>query len=504
MYSYEDSNDREKCLGSLLLFTRVFYRLRTGREFKLTHPVGRESHILSVCRELTSVLHGDTEKLIINIPPRYGKTELVIHFIAWSLARYPDSNYMYVSYGVNLAKKQTQTVRDIINLPHYRKLFNVRVDPETSAKDFFKTMQGGSVYAAGADGTITGSGAGIQGVERFGGSIIIDDIHKPVDVTSDTVRSHTNHWYRNTLQSRKNSASTPIIFIGQRLHEDDLAQNLINTNDWKTLIIPALDENNNALHPDLHSTKDLLQMKETMPYEYAAQYQQNPQPAGGGIFKSEWFHLLEYEPKILSTFITADTAETAKNYNDASVFSFWGFYKITQANIETDMYGLHWIDCVEIRVEPKDLQDEFMQFYASCMRHSVKPRMAAIEKKSTGVTLSSVLSSMQGLQILDINRTSASGSKTSRYLEAQQYIASKQISLPMISKHTNMCIEHCAKITANNTHRNDDIADTLYDAVKIALIDKIILGRISNKRDDDNIAKIITSRQRMINIARAN
>lgn len=40
-----------------------------------------------------------------------------------------------------------------------------------------------------------------------------------------------------------------------------------------------------------------------------------------------------------------------------------------------------------------------------------------------------------------------------------------------------MCIKHMIKITANNSHRNDDICDTAYDAVKIALMDKTLYVR---------------------------
>jgi hypothetical protein len=54
---------------------------------------------------------------------------------------------------------------------------------------------------------------------------------------------------------------------------------------------------------------------------------------------------------------------------------------------------------MEIRIEPKDLQESFRDFYADCMVHPVKPLVAAIEKKSTGVTLISVLKDMRGLEI---------------------------------------------------------------------------------------------------------
>lgn len=501
-----DGEDRQKLLSSLLLFTRVFYKLRTGREFALSTPISRESHYITICRALTKIIKGEIRRLIINVPPRYGKTELLISFCAWALARYPDSNFLYISYSHSLAKKQTQTIRQVMSLMEYQRLFNVKISGETSAKDNFETTDGGSVYAAGAGGTITGRGAGIQAVGRFGGAIVIDDIHKPSEVTSDVMRQSVNDWYLNTLQSRVNDPSTPIIFIGQRLHEDDLPANLIkgyDGHDWETIILPAIDIVGNALLPTMHDKIQLSIMQDKMPYDFASQYQQNPQPAGGGIFKPEWFVVMDDEPEILGTFITGDTAETDKTYNDATVFSFWGIYRIKNLGIETDLIGLHWLDCWELWCEPKDLLNSFTQFYTDCMRYHVKPKMVALEKKSTGTTLLSLLSDFRGLNVIDIERTRASGSKTQRFLETQTYCAQKLISLPANGKHTNLCIEHMRKITANNTHRYDDIADTFADAVKIGLIDKSIMAHTVND-DGEKILKQLAASAQQNQQARTN
>lgn len=136
--------------GSLLLFTQVFYQLRTGREFSVSQPTCREPHVITLCRALTRTLQGGMPLLLINIPPRYGKTELLIHFVAWCLSRYPDSQFLYVSYSHSLAKKQTQTIRQIMTLPQYKKLFDVHLSGTSSAKDNFETTQGGCVFAAGS------------------------------------------------------------------------------------------------------------------------------------------------------------------------------------------------------------------------------------------------------------------------------------------------------------------------------------------------------------------
>jgi predicted phage terminase large subunit-like protein len=486
-------DEKYKLLQSLLLFTRVFYKLRTGREFVVSRPISREPHVITICKALTRAMKcGDIDKalvhFLINCPPRYGKTELVIHFIAWALALYPDSNFLYISYSKSLASKQTQTVRQIVHMPEYKELFGVQITRESSAKDNFETTAGGSVYAAGSAGTITGRGAGIQNCDRFGGAILIDDIHKPGEVTSDTMRGHVNDWYKSTLMSRVNSQKTPIIFIGQRLHEDDLPGKLMNGYDgseWDKTILKAIDEIGNALNPGMHDINALLKMKEVSPYEFSAQYQQEPQPSGGGIFHEDWFVKLAEEPDIYYTFITADTAETAKTHNDATVFSFWGLYKIKDGEVETDIIGLHWIDAQECWVEPKDLKPEFERFYADCMRYRVKPSVAAIEKKSTGTTLLSLLSDKRGINIYDIERSRSSGSKTDRFLSCQSYVASKRISLPAYSKHTRACIDHMIKITANDSHRFDDIADTLSDAIHLTLIDNSIGGSYTSSHSVD-------------------
>jgi len=171
-----------------------------------------------VAKALVKCHRGEIANLLVNIPPRYGKTELLIHFVAWCLARNSACNFIYTSYSHTLATKQTATIRQIVSLPEYRRLFGVELADDTQAKDNFATTEGGSVYAVGAGGSITGRGAGIANSTEFGGAIIIDDIIKPQDALSDTIRDSRNDWYKNTLLSRLNNRNTPIIFIGQRVH----------------------------------------------------------------------------------------------------------------------------------------------------------------------------------------------------------------------------------------------------------------------------------------------
>lgn len=506
--------EKAKLLGSLLHFIITFYKLRTGREFVLGQPTSRESHFITICRELTKVFYLKSNRLLINVPPGHGKSEVMIHFIAWAMAHYPDCQFLYISYSHELAAKHTATIKSIMSLPHYRKLFGIEISHDSSAKDNFMTVQGGAVKAFGSSGAITGQNAGLPNLDRFSGAAIMDDMHKPDEVHSDTIRETVKRNYKETIVQRPRGPNVPIIGIGQRLHEDDVFGNLINKYDgydWQKIILQAIDGAGNALYPNVNPIEMLRIMQETSPYVFASQFQQNPIPSGGGIFKPEWFNLMDEEPEFLKTFITADGAETSKTYNDATVFSFWGLYKIKFAGVSTNVLGIHLIDCAEIRVEPKDLQSEFTQFYMGCLQHKTPPQIAAIEKKSTGVTLCSVLKGAQGLQVIEVARTKADGSKTARYLEIQQYAASKRTSLLSHgklwqlkdNKSVNLFIEHMQKITANDTHRHDDIADTYYDAVKLGLIDQIVLRETDNKTQQDEILTQLTAQNARLTAIRS-
>lgn len=483
---YQYNEARYTLLGSFLDFTRFFYQLRTGREFKLSQPVSRESHFITISKALTKIFNGDIVNLNMNVAPRSAKTELLIHFVAWSLAIYPDSNYIYVSYAKEIAAKQTAIIRDIISLPTYRRYFNVELSNSTAAKDNFETTAGGSVYAVGAEGSITGRGAGIKNCDRFGGCIIIDDIIKPEEALSDSVRNRRNDWYKNTLISRKNdSDKTPVIIIGQRLHEEDLPGLLMDGefdgNKWDNVILKSLDDQDHPLYPETHSLDFLKKLREYSPYVFSSQYQQSPIPAGGALFKKTWFKILNELPNIIYTFILSDTAETSKTFNDATVFNFIGVYEIENYGVKTGQIGLISLHCVEIWIEPKDLKDEFLKFYQKCMEFSIKPIKAFIEKKSTGTYLVSLLKDFTGLAIIEIERNSKSGSKAERFIQCQPYVAAGLIAFMAGDQHVNMCIEHMSKITANDSHARDDIADTFCDAIKLALIDKSINGRSSSQ-----------------------
>lgn len=281
--------------ADLYFFARYMFRERRG--YKWLH----NWHHRLICDALMRVYRGETTRLIINIPPRYSKTELaVVNFIAWCLGHAPDSEFIYTSYSARLAANYSYEARGLIQHPAYANVFpELTLKDDSKAKDEWRTSSGGLVYAAGSGGTITGYGAGKERPD-FGGAIIIDDPHKADEARSDVMRRNVIDWFQNTLESRKNSPSrTPIILIMQRLHEEDLAGWLLaggNGEQWEHLNLPAINEAGEALWPAKHDIERLRMMEQASPYVFAGQYLQRPAPMAGGFFKPDRIEIVDALP----------------------------------------------------------------------------------------------------------------------------------------------------------------------------------------------------------------
>jgi predicted phage terminase large subunit-like protein len=257
-------------------------------------------HHKIICDALTRVVKGECKRLIINIPPRYSKTELaVVNFMSWCLGLYPDSEFIYTSYSARLASNYSWQTRELMATNEYQQIFpNSQLMQNSKAKDEWRTTAGGLVYAAGSGGTITGYGAG-KHRPNFGGAIIIDDPHKADEARSEIMRENVIDWYQNTLESRKNSPDTPVILIMQRLHELDLSGWLLEGNNgekWEHICLPAIKEDGTALWEAKHTIEKLREMENAAPYVFSGQYMQRPAPAEGGIFKPDQIKIIDALP----------------------------------------------------------------------------------------------------------------------------------------------------------------------------------------------------------------
>lgn len=283
----------KKCAQSLWFFTRYFFKKRNNFKFIPNW------HHIRITNALTKVYNGEIKRLIINMPPRYGKTEIsVINFPAWCLARNPDCKFIHTSYSKDLAINNSAQIRELIKSEYYQELFKLQLKGDSDAKHKWDTITNGGMYAVGSGGAITGFGAGLAR-EGFGGAIIIDDPHKPNECDSDVMRNNVIDWYQNTVQSRVNSPNTPIIIIMQRLHLSDLAGWLLDggtKEKWEHLCLPAISDDGKPLWEYKHSAADLNRLDQANSYVFSGQYLQRPIPSGGAIFKTENIKIVDAIP----------------------------------------------------------------------------------------------------------------------------------------------------------------------------------------------------------------
>lgn len=322
------------CLSTTLNFTRYFFKARFNRKF----VVG--GHHIKIAEVLDRVLSGKTKKVIINIAPRYGKTEIAVkNFIAEGLGLNPKAKFIHLSYSDDLARDNSKGVQEIMETQEYQRLFTAKPTSPNTKKWY--TEEGGGLYAVSSAGQVTGFGAGlvdmeeedglesaldelqsaIEADENFGGAIIIDDPIKPDDALSSTVREKVNKKFDTTIRNRVNSRNTPIIIIMQRLHEDDLCGYLMRQEpgEWEVLELPCIYTNDDgeecSLWPFKHTLEELKALREKNPFVFDTQYMQDPKPLQGLMYENGF---REYEALPVARGMRKkayiDTADTGKDY----------------------------------------------------------------------------------------------------------------------------------------------------------------------------------------------
>ncbi|MEQ3305126.1 phage terminase large subunit [Bacteroides xylanisolvens] len=317
------------CLSDSLNYTKYFFKQKTGRRFIVN------SHHKLICDALNDVLNGKITKLIINIAPRYSKTELAVkNFISMGLAINPSSKFIHLSYSDDLAHDNSEEIRDIVKSVEYQSLFPyVSIKKDSDSKKKWSTTEGGGVYAVATGGQVTGFGAGavdeekeledeIESIETstFAGAIVIDDPIKPEDALSDIKRDRVNNRFETTIRNRVNSRNTPIIIIMQRLHEDDLCGYLqkIEPDDWTVLSIPCISRDKNGNEVPLwefkHSLEELHKIERANPFVFDTQYMQNPTPIEGLMYREfQTYDTIPYYKDSEKKNYT-DTADTGSDY----------------------------------------------------------------------------------------------------------------------------------------------------------------------------------------------
>lgn len=317
-----------------------------------------------ICDELDRFLQDVADKksprLIITMPPRSGKSELVSRrFPAFALGRNPELQIIATSYSSDLSQRFNRDVQRVIDDEKYFDLFpntrlsisRVRTDSRGSyirTSDLFEIVgHAGAYRSCGMGGGITGQGADI---------LIIDDpIKDRAQAGSKTIRDSIWDWYTSTAYTRL-SPGGGVIVMATRWHTDDLIGRLIQRmgegDTFRIVNYPAIAEHDElhrkageALHPERYPLSTLLQIQKTIgSRDWEALYQQHPVPDGGALFKLEWFRrwtATSLPPEFDHTLMSWDmTFKDSKN-SDYVVGQVWGkkgpnFYLLDQVRGQWD------------------------------------------------------------------------------------------------------------------------------------------------------------------------
>ena len=261
-------------------------------------------HIDAIAEHLQAISDGYLQNLIINIPPRHGKSSLVsVLWPTWEWLREPSLRMLFVSYGLQLSIRDSVKRRRVIESPWYRQQAAGRVvlTSDQNQKTRFDNSATGVMLATSVGGIGTGEG---------GKRILVDDAHSAEEIDSDTSRQSVLDWWDGTMATRADQPDgSARVIVMQRLHERDLVGHILEQmaqggEQYDHLVLPAeyeprvticlagLDhdrrtEPGQLLSPDRFDATALERLKVSLGDRAAGQLQQRPAPPGGAIFLRE-------------------------------------------------------------------------------------------------------------------------------------------------------------------------------------------------------------------------
>jgi hypothetical protein len=264
-------------------------------------PFVEGMHVRAVCDHLQALTEGRIRNLIVNIPPGHAKSLLTaVFWPAWVWIDHPEARWLFSSYREPLATRDSVKCRRLIESPWYQKRWRDRYqlsDDQNPKNRFENSRTGYRVVVPMSSGT----------GER-GDYVVVDDPHSVDQAESDNERRAAIEWWSGSMATRLNHFATGHkIVIMQRLHEADLTGDLLAKGGYDLLCLPEefeperrcitsigwsdpRQQSGELLWPDKVSQGDLDRLKRELgSYRYAAQYQQRPAPAEGGLFKRHWW-----------------------------------------------------------------------------------------------------------------------------------------------------------------------------------------------------------------------
>lgn len=276
-------------------------------------------YLVDVCEAFQNFLYDDEhDVLVLNMPPRHGKSLTLGRFVEWVLGNDHSKKIMTGSYNETLSTVFSKNVRNTIQEVKadedkivYSDIFDAKIKFGDGAMNLWSLQDGYNNYlATSPTGTATGFGADI---------IIIDDVIKNAEEANNaTVLDKHWDWFVNTMLSRLESGGKIIINM-TRWHSEDLAGRALkelpaNGYEVKHINFKAYNELTGAmLCDDVLSFKEYERKTKTMGADIAsANYQQQPIDIKGRLYGE--FKTYNTRSEYRKIWHYCDTADTGKDY----------------------------------------------------------------------------------------------------------------------------------------------------------------------------------------------
>lgn len=336
----------------------------------------RAKHLNLISEKLTEAAVEGNKRILIEIAPRHGKSELCSHWgPVWYVANWPQEKIILVCYEAGFAASWGRKARDEITM---HPELGIKVRSAVSATDWWELEDGGGMVTAGIGGPITGKGARL---------IVIDDPVKNWEEAQSIVyREKTWEWYQRVLYTRREPGAS-IVCLMQRWHRDDLGGRLIRDSGerWDRVTLPSLAlqkdvlgrKPGEALWPDRFNREELEKVRIAVgPGAWLAQYQQQPELAMGDCFFDEaklaaqlegskdGFKFQSYNP--MRRYVAwIDAAGTGKDRPSLSIMAWYGT-QFTYVVDYTEDVGIH-----EFCLKAIDILHEFHDPHVGWERNGV-------------------------------------------------------------------------------------------------------------------------------------
>lgn len=414
-------------------------------------------HHLIIIDALERLAERRYKRLIVMMPPRHGKSELVSRiFPAWCFARNNQEQVIVASYAAGLAESMGRDCQRIIDSPPFRELFPTtrlsegRTDKNTVRTNEHFDIVGGKGYyiAAGVGGGITGVGATVA---------ITDDLVKNAQqADSETYRNTTWEWKTTTFDTRFEPGCIEVACV-TRWHEDDYIARMLADNSTGTEVIsfPALAETEgpyrqvgDALWGGKYDRAALLAIQNKIGSRaWNALFQQRPAPVQGNLIRREWFSYYDpraynYASKRVNFYF--DTAYTDKEQNDPTAGIAYVKEGANFYILECDAKHLEFL--------------ESMEFVADFAKRNGYSRQSVIrvEPKATGKSLVQVMKKQTGMNVME--GKPPKGDKVSRVNRSAGTLEAGRVYLPSGLRWVDAFLDECGSFP-NAAH--DDRVDCL-------------------------------------------